>query len=99
MRAKEVKGGTLLEVYVKPSSKRDAVLVHDEVQIETRDPPERGKANASSIKLLAKALGVPPSHIILIRGSTERSKIFLIRGVDLDYLDKKLHETSLQCKN
>jgi hypothetical protein len=90
MKAKEVRDGILLDVYVKPSSKRDAVLIHDEVQIETRDPPQRGKANQTSIKLLARALQVLPSDVVLVRGSTERCKIFLIKGLTMNDLGKRL---------
>ncbi len=39
-------------------------------------PPEDGKANAAVRKLLAKALGVAPSRLTLLRGATSRDKVF-----------------------
>ena len=40
--------------------------------------PEDGKANAAVIKLLAKALGVAKSRLVLVRGATSRDKLFRI---------------------
>ena len=40
--------------------------------------PEKGKANAAMIKLLAKEWGIPKSAITIIRGETSRVKILEI---------------------
>ena len=37
-------------------------------------PPDKGKANAALISLLAKRVGVPPSTILLEAGDTNRLK-------------------------
>jgi uncharacterized protein YggU (UPF0235/DUF167 family) len=42
--------------------------------------PDRGKANAAVIALLAKALGVPKSAIELASGETARLKTLSIKG-------------------
>lgn len=42
--------------------------------------PDKGKANAAVIALLAKALGVPKSHIVLVAGDTYRQKTVEIAG-------------------
>jgi len=42
--------------------------------------PEKGKANAAAVALLAKALGVPKSAIRLVAGETARSKVVEIAG-------------------
>lgn len=42
--------------------------------------PEKGKANAAVIALLAKALGVPKSALRLTAGETDRNKTILIEG-------------------
>lgn len=39
-------------------------------------PPEDGKANAAVQALLAHALGVAKSRLILLRGATSREKVF-----------------------
>jgi len=40
--------------------------------------PEGGKANSAVVKLLSKALGVPKTRIILLRGGTGRNKQFQV---------------------
>jgi len=42
--------------------------------------PDRGRANAAIEKVLAKALGVPPSSVSVVIGDTAREKIVDIRG-------------------
>jgi len=37
--------------------------------------PEGGKANAAVLKLLAKALGVPKTRLVLLRGQAARDKL------------------------
>lgn len=39
-------------------------------------PPEDGKANRAVTELLARALGVAPSRLTLIRGASAREKVF-----------------------
>ncbi len=54
------------------------------------EPPEKSKANAALIKLLAKAWRLPKSSIEIQSGHNERRKTLLLRGGDKDLL------TSLQ---
>lgn len=42
--------------------------------------PDRGKANAAVIALVAKALGVPKSAVTLIAGDTARLKTLHVAG-------------------
>ena len=46
------------------------------VAARVRAVPEDGKANAAVVKLLAKALGVAKSRLVLLRGATSRDKLF-----------------------
>lgn len=39
-------------------------------------PPEDGRANARVAELLAEALGVAKSRLVLVRGATSREKVF-----------------------
>lgn len=73
--------GTRIAVRVTPRAARNAVLRDgDALRVTVTTVPEGGKANASVIKLLSKALGVPKSKIELIRGETSRDKTFRIAG-------------------
>jgi uncharacterized protein YggU (UPF0235/DUF167 family) len=40
--------------------------------------PEDGKANDAVRKLLAKALGIAPTRLVLLRGQTARDKVFMV---------------------
>lgn len=42
--------------------------------------PDKGKANAAVTGLLAKALAVPKSAVVLVQGETARLKTFEIAG-------------------
>lgn len=42
--------------------------------------PDKGKANAAVIALIAKALGVPKSGVTLVSGDTARLKTLAIEG-------------------
>jgi len=44
--------------------------------------PEKGKANAALLKLLAEALRVPKSSLSIVAGATDRRKVVLVGGAD-----------------
>lgn len=79
--------GLSLFLRVTPNAGKDAVE-----GVETRDDgtvvlrirvkavPDKGKANAAVVTLLAKALGVPKTAITLASGDTSRFKTLAIAG-------------------
>lgn len=50
------------------------------LRIRLRAAPDKGKANAAVVALLAVALGVPRSHIEVVAGETARLKSVAISG-------------------
>lgn len=48
------------------------------LKIRTQAPPEKGKANARVAELIAEYYGISPSDVTLLRGATNREKIFTI---------------------
>lgn len=52
-------------------------------------PPEGGKANAATIKLLARLCGVAASALTLVGGATSRRKVLDIHG-QADLLAQRL---------
>jgi uncharacterized protein YggU (UPF0235/DUF167 family) len=72
-----------LAVKVTPKASRNAVLGwHGEtLKIAVTAVPERGKANAAVVELLAGALRVPKRAITLLRGDTQGQKLFEIAGL------------------
>ncbi len=50
------------------------------LKVAVTAPPERGKANAAMIKLLAKAWRLPKTSMAITAGATARRKTLLVRG-------------------
>lgn len=69
--------GQPFEVRVQPKARRNAVELRDgRIRVQVTTAPEGGKATAAVAKLLAKALGVAPSRLTLLRGAASRDKLF-----------------------
>jgi hypothetical protein len=45
-------------------------------------PPVDGKANDAVCRLIAKAAGVPPSRVSVVRGGSARDKVVRVDGVE-----------------
>ncbi|WP_136439934.1 DUF167 domain-containing protein [Pacificoceanicola onchidii] len=71
--------GATIMVRVTPKAARNRIE-RDEagLRVHVTAVPEGGKANAAVVKLLSKALGVPKSRLVLVRGETARDKVFRI---------------------
>lgn len=50
------------------------------LRVRVKAVPDKGKANAAVMVLLAKALGVPKSAVTLVAGDTARQKTVHIAG-------------------
>ena len=71
--------GTEIAVRVTPRAARNAVTLDGEtIRVTVTVVPEDGKANAAVVKLLAKALGVAKSRLVLVRGASSRDKVFRV---------------------
>ncbi|MDF1855255.1 DUF167 domain-containing protein [Pseudooceanicola sp.] len=71
--------GAEITVRVTPRASRNVVQRDgDQVSVRVTTVPEDGKANAAVRKLLAKALGLAPTRLQLLRGQTARDKTFRI---------------------
>ena len=80
-------GGVTLTVRLTPKGGRDAIdgieTMSDNravLKIRVRAAPSEGEANAALIKLIAKAVGVPPRGVSLVAGATARIKRLVISG-------------------
>lgn len=80
-------GGLLLHLRVTPNAGRDAIEGvetradgQDVLRLRVAAVPDKGRANAAVLGLLAKALGVPKSSLSLVSGDTSRLKTVLVAG-------------------
>lgn len=70
---------------VTPRSSRNKVAWEEStVRVWVTAAPVDGGANDAVTKLLAKALGIAPSRLRLIRGDASREKQFRIDGMGLE---------------
>ena len=79
--------GVELAVRVTPRAGREAIggVVADaagrpQLAIRVSAPPADGRANEAVVRLLARALGVARSRVVLVRGASARSKSLHIHG-------------------
>jgi len=82
-----VAGGVNLVVRLTARGGRDAIdgteIMSDGravLKIRVQAAPSEGEANAALIRLIAKAVGVPPRDVSLVAGATARIKRLNISG-------------------
>jgi len=84
--------GIVLPVHAQPGARQNAVTgVHaGRLKVAVTQAPEKGKANQALVKLLAELLGLKRSQVVLMAGDTSQHKKFLIAGVNLETLHKRI---------
>ena len=73
-----------LQVKVTPGASRAEVVgwMGDSLKIRVTEPPEKGKANAAVLDLLANNLEMDPERLSLIAGERSPRKIVEVRDLD-----------------
>ncbi len=73
--------GTRLFVVVTPRAKAERVERLDDTQLRVAvtEPPWEGRANTAVVGAVARFLGVPISHVRIVRGLTSRRKVVEVR--------------------
>jgi uncharacterized protein (TIGR00251 family) len=77
-----------IAIRVQPRSRRNEVVGERAAAIVIRltAPPVDGKANAALCAFVARAAGVPPSRVSVVRGRTSRDKVVRVDGVGEEIL-------------
>lgn len=73
-----------ITVRVTPRAGRDAIDGYGAgvvLRVRVAAAPADGKANDAVTRMLATALGVPPTRVAVIAGATSRVKIIEIEGL------------------
>lgn len=72
-----------LRVRVQPRASREAIVGWrgDMLRVAVTAPPVDGEANQAVRRLLARALGVAPSAVGVVRGERSRDKVVRIAGM------------------
>ena len=81
-------------VRVVPRARRPGVEAGpDGVVVRVRAAPEGGRATEEARLALAGALGIPKSRVSLRAGARSRTKVFEVRGLDVEGLEMRLRAT------
>ena len=59
-------------------------------KVRVAAPPERGRANAAVLALLAKTLSLPRSSLAIVSGGGSRDKIVELTGIEPTELERRL---------
>jgi uncharacterized protein (TIGR00251 family) len=96
--------GIALSVRLTPKSSKNALIgLRDRADgtsvlaIKVTPPPDKGKANAALVKLMAKSLHMAPGKVELLSGHSSRNKEVLVRGETdaiMAAINKWLEETT-----
>ncbi|MGP0566561.1 DUF167 domain-containing protein [Nitrospina sp. 32_T5] len=84
--------GLTFSVTIQPRAARNEIVgVHDgALKIRLTSPPVEGAANKACLKLLGKTLGMAPSMLSIVSGSTSRNKVIQVNGMDETAFHEKL---------
>jgi len=67
--------GAEFRIRATPKAARDRIEPGEPLRIHVTAPPDKGAANAAVIALLARALGVAKTRLVLVRGGSSRDKL------------------------
>ena len=72
-----------IDVRLTPRGGRDRIdgWDGDVLRVRVAAPPAEGRANEAMMRLVAKALGVPPSRVTLVAGAQSRTKVVEVDGL------------------
>jgi len=78
------KTGIQFAAAIQPRASRNEITgIHNHcLKIKLTSPPVDGAANQACIKFLAKAFGISPSRIAIVKGETNRNKTIQFEGID-----------------
>lgn len=84
--------GVVLLVKAQPGARKNEVAGerNGRLIVKCTQAPEKGKANDAIVEIIAKALGVRKSSIVLLSGQTNSEKKFLVEGATVEEIEKKL---------
>lgn len=90
----ETADGVILPVKGQPGARRNALTgIHDgALKVAVCQAPEKGKATAAILEVVARALGLKKSQVELVSGPTSTHKKVLVRGVSTEELRQRLSE-------
>lgn len=97
---RETKEGIFVDVLVKPGSKVAKIGFDPSIEkfiISVKSPPTKGKANKESLRTLKnflEKLGYSSAQCKIVRGHTNRSKVVLVKNININEFREQLKDLS-----
>ena len=91
MKLQETAQGVVLDVHVKPKSKKFRVEVDGDVVVSCREAPVKGKVNRELLKQLSRLFN---RRVELVSGFTSRQKRFLVSDIGAEEVNQILVSAS-----
>ncbi|MDH5764052.1 MAG: DUF167 domain-containing protein [Nitrospinota bacterium] len=84
IQIKSCREGIQFSAAIQPRASRNQILgIHNNsLKIKLTSPPVDGAANQACIKFLAKAFGISPSRVSIVKGETSRNKTIQFEAMD-----------------
>ena len=82
-----------LAVRVQPRASREEITGWREdgvLLVRLSAPPVDGRANRALCRLIARAVGVAPSRVAVVRGERSRDKVVRVEGISAESLRSAL---------
>lgn len=88
----ETAEGVLVQLHVSPGAGDTQVAGRhgDALKVRVAAIPEKGRANEAVIAFLADAFDLKKSEVVLKSGETSRRKKVLIKGHDMDTVERRI---------
>ena len=85
-----------IDLRVLPGAGRSAIVGRHGTgwKVRVAAAPERGRANAELLRLLATVLDVPSQRLTIVAGRQSRTKSVAVEGLDLGELEQRLDAAS-----
>lgn len=84
--------GAILALKVVPGASRERIVgpLGDRLKVAVQKPPEKGAANKAVCALVARALGLKPADVQVLRGETRPEKDLLVSRLGPEEVAKRL---------
>jgi len=85
MELRQVSGGVVVAVFVKPNSKQFQLMVEGDMLVALcREAPVKGRVNKELIKELSRIF---KKRVEIVAGFTSKQKKVLVRDISIDEVD------------
>jgi uncharacterized protein (TIGR00251 family) len=88
LRLTQTPEGVIFSIHVQPRASRCEICPpkDGELRLRLTSPPVEDAANKQCVELIAKALGIAKSRVVIKAGSKSRHKVVKVEGVDPESL-------------